>query len=82
MTNFYAPDDEDCTIDEVNAALKEAGYNHISIFYDPANADFITISHEVVDINGHTYYQDQRTGRATPYWFAQDFEAGTYRVDA
>ena len=78
MTKFYAPDDEDCTIEEVNEALKEAGLDDVDLYYDSNNDDNITISHRCYDSNGHVYYQDQSTGLANPYMVALRFERGSY----
>ncbi|MYM30681.1 hypothetical protein GTP58_20315 [Duganella sp. CY15W] len=68
-----------CNIDTVNEALIAAGYNNVDIFYDPCNSDNVSVSRRYEGI-GKPYYQKQTTGYETAKQWAEDFEAGYFRL--
>lgn len=75
--NFTVP--TPCNIDTVNAALVAAGYDGVDIFYDPYNSHNVSVSYRN-DKHGTPFYQTQTTRYETAKQWAEDLEAGYFRL--
>ncbi|MYM23270.1 hypothetical protein GTP46_11495 [Duganella sp. FT135W] len=75
--SFIAP--TPCNIDTVNAALVAAGYDDVDIFYDPYNSNNVSVSYRN-DEHSPSIYQKQTTRYSTAKQWAEDLEAGHFRL--
>jgi predicted Zn-dependent protease len=68
-----------CNIDTVNEALIAAGYDEVEIFYDAYNSDNVSVNYRC-EGTGKQFYQKQTTLYETARQWAEDFEAGYFRL--